>query len=117
MKKERVKTALRAFTYSYVDIFNMQFLHDKNKTKVLKQLQQDCVIFKPDKSNGIVLINKNEQYLAMKRLFSDRSKSKATKDDPTLTRLKAVQNYVNIMLKRKETLSKKKINYQQMAVQ
>ena len=53
----------------------------------------------------------------MKRLFSDRSKSKATKDDPTLTRLKAVQNYMNIMLKRKETLSKKKINYQQMAVQ
>ena len=39
MKKERVKTVLGAFTYSYVDIFDTQFLHDKNKTKVLKQLR------------------------------------------------------------------------------
>ena len=42
MKKERVKTALRAFTYSYVEIFDTQFLHGKNKTKGLKQLRQDC---------------------------------------------------------------------------
>ena len=41
-KKERVKTALCAFTYSYVDIFDTQFLHDKNKTKVFKQLREDC---------------------------------------------------------------------------
>ena len=40
-KKERVKTALCAFTYSYVDIFDTQFLHDKNKAQVLKQLQHD----------------------------------------------------------------------------
>ena len=59
-KKERVKSALCAFTYSYVDIFNRQFLHDKNKTKVLKQLRQDCVILKPDKGNGIILINKTD---------------------------------------------------------
>ena len=42
MKKERVKTALRAFTYSYIEIFDTQFLHGKNKTKVSKQLRQDC---------------------------------------------------------------------------
>ena len=54
------KSALCAFTYSYVDIFNRQFLHDKNKTKVLKQLRQDCVILKPDKGNGIILINKTD---------------------------------------------------------
>ena len=42
MKKERVKTALQAFTYSCVDIFDTQFLHDKNKMKVLKQLWQEC---------------------------------------------------------------------------
>ena len=41
-KKERVKAALCAFTYSYVDIFDTQFLHDKNKTKVFKQLREDC---------------------------------------------------------------------------
>ena len=30
MKKDRVKTASRAFTYTYVDIFDTQFVHDKN---------------------------------------------------------------------------------------
>ena len=65
MKKERVKTALRAFTYSDVDIFDTQFLHDKNKMKVLKQLRQGCVILKPDKGNSIVLINKTEYNLGI----------------------------------------------------
>ena len=89
----------RAFTYSCVDIFDTQFLHDKNKTKVLKQLRQDCVILKPDKGNGVVLINKSEYNLAMKKLFSDRSKFKVIQKDPTLTRLKTVQNYLNTMFK------------------
>ena len=108
MKKERVKTALRAFTYSYVDIFDTQFLHDKNKTKVLKQLRQDCVILKPDKGNGIVLINKTEYNLAMKKLFSDRSKFKVIQKDPTLIRLKTVQNYVNTMFKRNKISEEEK---------
>ena len=70
MKKESVKgIALRTFTCSYVDIFDTQFLHDKNKTKILKQLRQDCVILKPDKGNGIVPINKSGYNLAMKSCF------------------------------------------------
>ena len=69
MKKERVKTALFAFTYSYVVIFDAQFLYDKNKTKALKQLRQDCVILKPDKGNGIVLINKTVQSCNEKVVF------------------------------------------------
>ena len=117
MKKERVKTALRAFTYSYVDIFDTQFLHDKNKTKVLKQLRQDCVILKPDKGNGIVLINKTEYNLAMKKLFSDRSKFKVIQKDPTLIRLKTVQNYVNTMFKRNKISEEEKKQLRPMAVQ
>ena len=102
LKNERLKSALSAFTYSDVDIFDTQFLDDKNKTKVLKQLRQDYVVLKPDKGNGIVLINKTECNLAMKKLFSDRSKFKVIQKDPTLTPLKSVQNYVNTMLKRNE---------------
>ena len=107
-KKERVKTALRAFTYFYADIFDTQFLHDKNKAKVLKQLRQDCVILKPDKGNGVVLINKTEYNLAMKKLFSDRAKFKLIRKDPTLTQLKTVQNYVNAMFKRNEISEEEK---------
>ena len=102
-EKERLKTALRAFTYSYVDVFDKQFLHDKNKTKVLKQLWQDCVILKPDKGNGIILISKTEYNLVMKMLFPDRSKFKPIQKDPTLTQLKTVHNYVNTMFKRNKT--------------
>ena len=107
-KKERVKTALRAFTYSYADIFDTQFLHDKNKTKVVKQLRQDCVILKLDKGYGIVLINKTEYNLPMKKLFSDRAKFKLIQKDPTLTQLKTVQNYVNTMFKRNEISEEEK---------
>ena len=38
MKKERVKTALYAFTYSYVDIFDTQFPHDKNKKETVNAI-------------------------------------------------------------------------------
>ena len=117
MKKERVKTALRAFTYSYVDIFDTKFVHDKNKTKVLKQLRQDCVILKPNKGNGIVLINKNEYNLAMTKLFSDLSKFKVIQQDPTLTRLKTVQNYVNTMFKRNGISEEKKKQLRPMPAQ
>ena len=117
MKKERVKTALFAFTYSYVVIFDTQFLYDKNKTKALKQLRQDCVILKPDKGNGIVLINKTEYNLAMKKLFFDSSKFKVIQKDPTLTQLKTGQNNVNTMFKRNEISEEEKKQLRPMAAQ
>ena len=117
MKKERVKTALSAFTYSYVDIFDTQFLHDKIKRKMLKQLKQYCVILKPDKGNGIVLINKTEYNVAMRKLFSDCSKFKVIQKDPTLTRLKTTQNYVNTMFKRNEISEEEKKKLRSMTAQ
>ena len=117
MKKERVKTALFAFTYSYVVIFDTQFLYDKNKTKALKQLRQDYVILKPDKGNGIVLINKTEYNLEMKKLFFDRSKFKVIQKDPTLTQLKTGQNNVNTMFKRNEISEEEKKKLRPMAAQ
>ena len=115
MKKERVKTALSAFTYSYVDIFDTQFLHDKIKRKVLKQLKQYRVILKPDKGNRIVLINKTEYNVAMRKLFSDCSKFKVIQKDPTLTRLKTTQNYVNTMFKGNEISEEEKKKLRSMA--
>ena len=38
----------------------------------------------------------------MKKLFSDHSKLKLIKEDPTLTWLNTLQNYVNTMFKRKK---------------
>ena len=84
---------------------------------MLKQLQQDCVILKPDKGNSIVLITKTDCNLEMKKLFSDHSKFKVTKEDPTLTRLKTVQNYMSTMIKRNEISKEEKKQLRPMVTQ
>ena len=48
------------------------------------------MISKPDKGNGVVLLNKHDHQDTMNQLFSDKTTFKIIKDDPTLTRLKAV---------------------------
>ena len=53
-----------------------------------------CENLKPDKE--------------MKKLFSDLSRFKLIQKDPTLTRLKTVQNYVNTMFKRNEISEEEK---------
>ena len=53
------------------------------------------MILKPDKGNGVVLESKADYHDAMNQLFSDKTKFKIIKNDPTLTRLKIVRNYLN----------------------
>ena len=90
MKRERVKTALRTFTYSYTDIYDKQYSHDKKKINIIKQLREKYMILNPDKGNRVVLINKVDYHDAVNQLFSDKTKFKIIRNDPTLTRLKAV---------------------------
>ena len=54
------------------------------------------MILKPGKDNGVVLMNEVDYHDAMNQLFSDKTKFKIIKNDPTLTRLKKVQNYSKI---------------------
>ena len=65
MKQERVKTVLRAFTYSYIGIYGKQYSHDKKKINIIKQFCEKYVILKPDKGNGVVLMNKLDYHNAM----------------------------------------------------
>ena len=90
MKRERVKTALRAFTYSYIEIYDKQYSHDKKKINITKQLHEKYKILKPRKGNGVVLLNTVDYQDAMNQLFSIKTKFKIIKNDPTLTRLKTV---------------------------
>ena len=53
----------------------------------------------------------------MKKLFFDRSKFKVIQKDPTLTRLKTVQNYVNTMFKRNEIFEEEKKQLRPLAAQ
>ena len=117
MKRERVKTALRAFTYSYIDIYNKQYSHDKKKINIIKQLRDKYMILKLNKGNGVVLMNKADYHDAMNELFSDKTKFKIIKNNPTLTRLKTVQNYLNNLCKGYEITEAEKKQMRPMSAQ
>ena len=73
--KYRLKhaTALRAFTYFHIDIYDKQYYHDKKKMNIIKQLSE-----------------KVDYHDAMNQLFSDKTKFKIIKYDPSLTRLETI---------------------------
>ena len=73
MRWERVETALRAFTYFHIDIYDKQYYHDKKKMNIIKQLSE-----------------KVDYHDAMNQLFSDKTKFKIIKYDPSLTRLETI---------------------------
>ena len=95
LKRESVKTAPRAFTYSWIDIYDKQYSRDKKKNNVIKQHCEKYMILKPDTGNGVVLMNNIDYYDAMNQLFSDKMKFKIMDNDLTLSGLKTVQNYLN----------------------
>ena len=88
---QRLKNSLRAFT------FNILFTDDQNvykgakKLKILKNLRKDVAILKPDKGNGVVLINNVDYYQSLQHLFIDIKKFKQVDRDPTLTQLSTFQ--------------------------
>ena len=58
ISKRRVQIALKSFTYSYLDLDLKNYGLDQNKIKILRDLKDKCMILKPDKGKGIVLITK-----------------------------------------------------------
>ena len=44
MRRRRVKTALRAFTYVYIYIYDKQRSHDKNKNNTIKKVREKYMI-------------------------------------------------------------------------
>ena len=75
------------------------------------------MILKSDKGNGVVLMNKADYHDAMDQFFSDKTKFKIIKNDPTLTRLKTVQNYLNNLCNRNEITEAEKKQMRPMSAQ
>ena len=65
MKRERVETALRTITYSYIDFYHKQYCHDKREINIIKQLRKKDMILVLDKSNGVLLMSKVDYHDAM----------------------------------------------------
>ena len=49
-------------TFSLIDLENKQIFKDKKKSDIIEKLRKELVIPKPDKDNGIVLLNANDYY-------------------------------------------------------
>ena len=109
ISQERLQTTLKAFTFNYLDIDDKRYIHDSKSLKVLQELREKFVILKPDKGQGIVLVNHGDYVNSVQRIFNDASKFKKIEKDPTITRLTIVQNYLKTLCKRGEiTESEKK---------
>ena len=89
----KIKNALRSLAFNLIDIDDKNIFKDATKLKIIKNLRKTLVIMKPDKANGIVLLNKDDYTRSMEHLFSDKNKFKQLDSDPRLTRLISLQSY------------------------
>ncbi|XP_066910788.1 uncharacterized protein [Clytia hemisphaerica] len=99
---QRAKNSIRAFTFNLLDIDDKQIFKDSKHIKIIKNLNKNLAILKPDKGNGIVLLDKPVYRAALDKLFSDTKKFKKVDSDPTFTRLRTIQRYLNTIKKREE---------------
>ena len=63
-------------------------------------------ILKPDKGNGVVLINNVDYYQSLEDLFIDKKKFKQIDKDPTMPQLSTLQSCLRSLLKRGELTEK-----------
>ena len=70
---ERANNSLWALAFNLIDVDNNQVYIDKKKLEIMKNLRKELVILKPDKGNGVVLVQSIAYYNAVENLFSDPS--------------------------------------------
>ena len=81
--KERVRNALRSFTYNCLDLDLKQYFTDRRRIRILSALSKDFAILKPDKGNGIVILNRSDYTKSLRSIFDDKSKFTHLNEDPT----------------------------------
>ena len=102
ISKVRAKTALKYFAYNYLDLDVTQFISDNKITKLLRKLKDKCLILKPNKGEGIVLVNRDDCNNSLENLFNDTSKIQLLDDDPTIRNLSTAQSYLNTLYNRQK---------------
>ena len=69
--QDKIKNSLRSFTYNYIDLDLKEFRLGRKKIDILNKLTERFAILKPDKGNGIVLLNRYDYVTSVKSIFSD----------------------------------------------
>ena len=72
--KQRVQTALRAFTYKDLDVKSKDYLLNRKRVNIIQNLREKVMILKPDIGQVMVLVNKDEYIRNKECLFSDKIK-------------------------------------------
>ena len=94
----RLKHKLKSLCYSY--IYGYDPHQDMNLSKseldALKSLKNNSAITicKPDKGNGVVVLNHSDYCQKINQLLNDASKFVELPDDPTITREKKLHEYL-----------------------
>ena len=85
--KSKIKNVLRGLTFTLINFEDARILKDSKKIKIIQQLRQNVAILKPDKGNGIDVLD-NENYVnSVEQLFKDQTNFKILDKDSTITRI------------------------------
>ena len=99
-KANEVKSEIQHLATTYVNSFKPT-TNDLKKLKILKKLKQnkDITFLRPDKGNGVVVLNKVVYNNTISDLLSDNSKFKKLKSDLTQRREGQLQRYLRKLKK------------------
>ena len=90
--KSKIKNALRELAFNLINFEDARILIDSKKIKIIQQLRQNVATLKPDKGNGVVLLDNQDYVNSLEQLFKDKTKFKILEKDPTTTRMTTLQN-------------------------
>ena len=65
-------------------------------------MQKDAAVLKPDKRNGVILINNVGNDQSLRHLFNNKKKFKQIHKDPTMKQLSTLQIYSRLLFKQGE---------------
>ena len=97
--EDRLKCQLKNISYNYIysyDFSKQKHILSKEEWEALKDLRKDysSIITKPDKGNGVVILNKHDYLTKMKQLISDKTKFKKLTENPTKSRKQSLICYL-----------------------
>ena len=81
-------------SFSLPDIDNKQLVKNQSKINMLNNLLKNAVLLKPDKDNGIDLVDCLDYKNSFKQNSSDRTKFPKTNEYLTFRRLSFLQQYL-----------------------
>ena len=66
---------------------------------ITRKLKEEVCLLNPDKGYGVVIMDKKDYSESINHFFSERTKFKIIKEDPTSSRMRALQNYIRKLKK------------------